>query len=158
MFQAWMLCKTLFFTILVNILYTLYDLSFFCFPIMAYVGEATAEDIDAAMMKGCGYPMGPLKLADVIGIDTLKMVTDGRSSMPETGIGSYRHHVSVGTALVQGNRPLWLVASTFICVSSSSSSSSSFHYYHHHQQSHQHHHHYLILFLIQLFPLMSVLS
>lgn len=31
---------------------------------------ASREDIDAAMVYGCGYPMGPLALLDLIGIDT----------------------------------------------------------------------------------------
>jgi len=31
---------------------------------------ATREDIDAAMVYGCGYPMGPLSLLDLIGLDT----------------------------------------------------------------------------------------
>jgi 3-hydroxybutyryl-CoA dehydrogenase len=30
---------------------------------------ATAEDIDAAMKLGCGYPMGPFELLDVVGLD-----------------------------------------------------------------------------------------
>jgi 3-hydroxybutyryl-CoA dehydrogenase len=30
---------------------------------------ATAEDIDAAMKVGCGYPMGPFELLDVVGLD-----------------------------------------------------------------------------------------
>jgi 3-hydroxybutyryl-CoA dehydrogenase len=31
---------------------------------------ATREDVDAAMRFGCGYPMGPLQLLDLIGLDT----------------------------------------------------------------------------------------
>lgn len=33
-------------------------------------GFATAEDIDMGMVKGCAHPMGPLALADLIGLDT----------------------------------------------------------------------------------------
>jgi 3-hydroxybutyryl-CoA dehydrogenase len=30
---------------------------------------ASAEDIDSAMKVGCGYPMGPFELLDVVGLD-----------------------------------------------------------------------------------------
>ena len=30
---------------------------------------ATADDIDSAMKLGCGYPMGPFELLDVVGLD-----------------------------------------------------------------------------------------
>ncbi|MDT0380329.1 3-hydroxybutyryl-CoA dehydrogenase [Streptomyces sp. DSM 42041] len=37
---------------------------------------AGREDIDAAMRLGCGLPMGPLALLDLIGIDTARTVLD----------------------------------------------------------------------------------
>ncbi|MEU0686249.1 3-hydroxyacyl-CoA dehydrogenase family protein [Streptomyces uncialis] len=37
---------------------------------------ASREDIDAAMRLGCGLPMGPLALLDMIGIDTARTVLD----------------------------------------------------------------------------------
>ncbi len=37
---------------------------------------ATREDIDAAMRYGCGYPMGPLALIDLIGLDTAYEILD----------------------------------------------------------------------------------
>lgn len=39
-------------------------------------GLATAEDIDTGMRLGCSHPIGPLALADLIGLDTLLAVMD----------------------------------------------------------------------------------
>jgi 3-hydroxybutyryl-CoA dehydrogenase len=39
-------------------------------------GFATAEDIDTGMVEGCAHPMGPLALADLIGLDTTRAVAD----------------------------------------------------------------------------------
>jgi 3-hydroxybutyryl-CoA dehydrogenase len=43
---------------------------------MLDAGYATAEDIDLGMTLGCAHPMGPLRLIDLIGLDTLKAVAD----------------------------------------------------------------------------------
>ena len=43
---------------------------------MLEAGYATAEDIDLGMTLGCAHPMGPLRLSDLIGLDTLKAVAD----------------------------------------------------------------------------------
>jgi 3-hydroxybutyryl-CoA dehydrogenase len=37
-------------------------------------GMATAEDIDLGMKLGCNHPIGPLALADMVGLDTLLAV------------------------------------------------------------------------------------
>jgi 3-hydroxybutyryl-CoA dehydrogenase len=39
-------------------------------------GFATAADIDAGMVHGCAHPMGPLALADLIGLDTTMAVAE----------------------------------------------------------------------------------
>jgi 3-hydroxybutyryl-CoA dehydrogenase len=39
-------------------------------------GMASAEDIDRGMVLGCAHPMGPLALADLIGLDTTKAVAE----------------------------------------------------------------------------------
>ncbi len=41
-------------------------------------GDASARDIDIAMKLGTGVPMGPLELADYVGLDTCKFIIDGR--------------------------------------------------------------------------------
>ncbi|GGS47600.1 MULTISPECIES: 3-hydroxybutyryl-CoA dehydrogenase [Actinokineospora] len=39
-------------------------------------GFASAEDIDKGMILGCAHPMGPLRLTDLIGLDTTKAIAD----------------------------------------------------------------------------------
>ncbi|GAA3728043.1 3-hydroxybutyryl-CoA dehydrogenase [Streptomyces tremellae] len=39
-------------------------------------GIASREDIDNGMELGCAHPMGPLKLSDLIGLDTVASVAD----------------------------------------------------------------------------------
>ena len=39
-------------------------------------GFASREDIDRGMVLGCAHPMGPLKLADLIGLDTMLAVSE----------------------------------------------------------------------------------
>jgi 3-hydroxybutyryl-CoA dehydrogenase len=39
-------------------------------------GFASAEDIDLGMVLGCAHPMGPLRLIDLIGLDTTHAVAD----------------------------------------------------------------------------------
>lgn len=41
---------------------------------MVESGFASAETIDTGMVLGCSYPLGPLRLADLIGLDTLAAV------------------------------------------------------------------------------------
>ncbi|GAB5031233.1 hydroxyacyl-coenzyme a mitochondrial precursor [Nannochloropsis oceanica] len=40
-------------------------------------GDASVEDIDVAMQLGAGHPMGPLHLADYIGLDTCLFILEG---------------------------------------------------------------------------------
>lgn len=39
--------------------------------------EASVEDIDISMKLGAGHPMGPLTLADYVGLDTCLSILDG---------------------------------------------------------------------------------
>lgn len=43
---------------------------------MLEAGTATAEDIDTAMKGGCNFPMGPLALLDLVGLDTSLSILD----------------------------------------------------------------------------------
>ena len=46
------------------------------------IGEVAGDavSIDQAMKAGVAYPMGPLRLCDLIGLDTLGLVADGMYS------------------------------------------------------------------------------
>jgi len=48
---------------------------------MYEAGYASAADIDRGMVLGCGHPMGPLALSDLIGLDTVKAI--GKSMYDE---------------------------------------------------------------------------
>ncbi len=43
---------------------------------MVESGAATIEDVDKAVVAGLSHPMGPLRLSDLIGLDTLKLIAD----------------------------------------------------------------------------------
>jgi 3-hydroxybutyryl-CoA dehydrogenase len=43
---------------------------------MVESGSATADDVDKAMVLGCGVPMGPLALADFVGLDTTLSIAE----------------------------------------------------------------------------------
>ena len=43
---------------------------------MFETGVATAEDIDKGMEAGCAHPMGPLRLCDLIGLDTIVSIAE----------------------------------------------------------------------------------
>lgn len=51
-------------------------------------GVASAEDIDKGMRLGANHPIGPLALADLIGLDTLLFITE--TLYKETGDSKYR--------------------------------------------------------------------
>jgi 3-hydroxybutyryl-CoA dehydrogenase len=51
-------------------------------------GIASAEDIDKGMMLGANHPIGPLALADLVGLDTLLMVQE--NLYHELGDSKYR--------------------------------------------------------------------
>lgn len=43
---------------------------------MVESGVASVEDVDKAVVAGLSHPMGPLKLSDLIGLDTMKLIAD----------------------------------------------------------------------------------
>ncbi len=57
-------------------------------------GVAAAEDIDNGMVLGCAHPMGPLALADLVGLDTLKAIADSM-------YGEYKEQLYAAPPLLQ---------------------------------------------------------
>lgn len=47
---------------------------------MAERGVASIDDIDVAMRGGCGFPMGPFELLDLVGLDTSLSILDALHS------------------------------------------------------------------------------
>jgi len=43
---------------------------------MVEAGFATVEDVDKAVVASLSHPMGPLRLSDFVGLDTLKLIAD----------------------------------------------------------------------------------
>ncbi len=63
-------------------------------------GTASRDDIDAAMKGGCGFPMGPLELLDLVGLDTsvaiLNALNDDQPSPCTTPAPLLKRMVSAG--------------------------------------------------------------
>ena len=63
-------------------------------------GIATKEDIDTTLKLGMGQPMGPLTLADFIGLDTCLSIMEVLQR--ETGDTKYRPSVLLGRMVAAG--------------------------------------------------------
>ncbi len=63
-------------------------------------GVASAEDIDTGMKLGTNWPMGPLALADLVGLDTTKAVLE--TFERELGDAKYRPAAVLGELVAAG--------------------------------------------------------
>ena len=63
-------------------------------------GVASAEDIDTGMKLGANWPMGPLALADLVGLDTTKAILETLER--ELGDAKYRPSPVLGELVDQG--------------------------------------------------------
>ena len=63
-------------------------------------GVASAEDIDTGMKLGTNWPMGPLALADLVGLDTTKAVL--QTFERKTGDAKYRPAAVLGELVAAG--------------------------------------------------------
>ena len=74
-------------------------------------GVAEPEDIDAIMMKGCAHPMGPLRLADFIGLDTcvhiMDVLADGLNNDRYRACPKLKHLVTAGRLGNKTNRGVY---------------------------------------------------
>lgn len=63
-------------------------------------GVASAEDIDTGMRLGANFPMGPLALADLVGLDTTKAILETLER--DLGDAKYRPHPLLGEHVAAG--------------------------------------------------------
>ena len=64
-------------------------------------GVASARDIDKAMKTGAGWPMGPLELADMVGLDVIHHVA---TNMAEMGVSDTQRRPQIVHQMVKSGR------------------------------------------------------
>ena len=67
---------------------------------MVEQGVASAADIDTAMKLGYGHPMGPIELADLVGLDA--RLNNLRSMHDRTGDDRYRPPAILESLVTEG--------------------------------------------------------